>query len=184
SMSRAPFVMLKPESGFPRGELSLCDTTIGWRFANPVLAAEHYPYSMGETAENVAQRYGISREDQDAFAAESQRRAADAIAAGRFRDEIVPVTVHKPKGQTIVVDVDEHPRPETTVETLAPLQPAFRDDGTVTAGNASGINDGASALLVVEAETAQGLGLMPRARVVATAVAGGGPRRLWGRPGP
>jgi 3-oxoadipyl-CoA thiolase len=172
SMSRAPFVMLKPESGFPRGELALCDTTIGWRFTNPLLAAMHYPYSMGETAENVAQRCGISREDQDAFAAESQCRAAAALAAGRFREEIVPVTVHRPKGQSIVVDTDEHPRPDTTVESLARLKPVFRDDGTVTAGNASGINDGASALLVMAAETARNLGLTPRARIVATAVTG------------
>ncbi|HEY7034515.1 MAG TPA: 3-oxoadipyl-CoA thiolase [Thermomicrobiales bacterium] len=172
SMSRAPFVMLKPESGFPRGELALCDTTIGWRFTNPRLAAEHYPYSMGETAENVAQRYAVSREDQDAFAAESQRRARTAIASGRFREEIVPVTVPDPKGESIVVDTDEHPRPATTVETLARLKPAFRDEGTVTAGNASGINDGAAALLVAEAETARSLGLTPRARILASAVAG------------
>jgi 3-oxoadipyl-CoA thiolase len=172
SMSRAPFVMLKPETGFPRGELALRDTTIGWRFTNPTLAAMHYPYSMGETAENVAQRHGISREEQDAFAAESQRRAAAAIVAGRFADEIVPVPVHQPKGQTVVVDADEHPRPGTTLETLATLKPAFRDDGTVTAGNSSGINDGASAVLILAAEAARRLGLMPRARIVATAVAG------------
>jgi 3-oxoadipyl-CoA thiolase len=171
SMSRAPFVMLKPENGFPRGELALCDTTIGWRFTNPSLAAKYYPYSMGETAENVAQRHGISRADQDAFAAESQRRAAAAIADGRLGEEIVPVTVHRPRGDS-VVDTDEHPRPDTTVESLAKLKPAFRDDGTVTAGNASGINDGASALLIVAAETAKNLGLTPRARIVATAVTG------------
>jgi 3-oxoadipyl-CoA thiolase len=172
SMSRAPFVMLKPESGFPRGELSLCDTTIGWRFTNPLLAAQYYPYSMGETAENVAQRYGVSREDQDAFAAESQRRAAAAMADSRFREEIVAVPAHRPKGQSVVVDTDEHPRPQITAESLGRLRPAFRDDGTVTAGNASGINDGASALLVVEAETARNLALTPRVRMVATAVAG------------
>ncbi|MEA2532011.1 MAG: hypothetical protein QOG89_3655, partial [Thermomicrobiales bacterium] len=172
SMSRAPFVMLKPEYGFPRGEMALSDTTIGWRFTNPALAAKHYPYSMGETAENVALRHGISREDQDEFAAESQRRAGAAIAAGRFCDEIVPVTVPRPKGLSVLVEADEHPRPETTVESLARLRPAFRDDGTVTAGNSSGINDGASALLVAEVETARRLGLTPRARIVATAVSG------------
>ncbi|MEA2522823.1 MAG: hypothetical protein QOF73_50 [Thermomicrobiales bacterium] len=172
SMSRAPFVMLKPEYGFPRGEMALSDTTIGWRFTNPALAAKHYPYSMGETAENVALRHGISREDQDAFAAESQRRAGAAIAAGRFCDEIVPVTVPRPKGLSVLVEADEHPRPETTAESLARLRPAFRDDGTVTAGNSSGINDGASALLVAEVETARRLGLTPRARIVATAVSG------------
>ena len=116
SMSRAPFVMLKPETGFPRGELSLRDTTIGWRFTNPELAAKYYPYSMGETAENVAQRHGISREDQDAFAVESQRRTAAAFANGWLGEEIVPVTVHRPKVHSIVVDADEHPRPDTTVE--------------------------------------------------------------------
>jgi 3-oxoadipyl-CoA thiolase len=172
SMSRAPFVMLKPETGFPRGELALHDTTIGWRFTNSALAAKHYPYAMGETAENVAIRYSISREDQDAFAAESQRRAAQAIAAGRFRDEIVPVTVPQQKGGDVVVDGDEHPRPGTTVETLARLKPAFRDDGTVTAGNASGINDGAAALILAETGRARELGLRPRARIVASAVVG------------
>lgn len=172
SMSRAPFVMLKPEAGFPRGEITLSDTTLGWRFTNPALAAKHYPYAMGETAENVALRYHISREASDAFAVESQRRAAAALAAGRFRDEIVPVLIPRRKGDPILVEGDEHPRPETTVASLARLSPAFREDGTVTAGNASGINDGASALLVVAAETATRLGLTTRARIVATAVAG------------
>jgi 3-oxoadipyl-CoA thiolase len=172
SMTRAPFVMLKPERGFPRGEMELCDTTLGWRFTNPRLAARYYPYAMGETAENVAQRYDISREDQDVFAAESQRRAAVAIADGLFRDEIVPVVVPGPNGQDVVVATDEHPRPGTTVEVLARLKPAFRDEGTVTAGNASGINDGASALLVAEAHEAENLDGSARARIVATAVAG------------
>ncbi|MGN6811385.1 MAG: thiolase family protein [Thermomicrobiales bacterium] len=187
SMTRAPFVLAKPETVFPRGNLQMLDTTIGWRFTNPKLAEQHYPYSMGETAENVARRYGISRADQDAFAAESQRRAADAIGAGRFTDEIVPVPVPQRKDPPIVVDIDEHPRPDTTAEGLARLRPAFdtpavreteqRERGTtsagsVTAGNASGINDGAAALLVVEAQRARSLGLRPLARVVTSAVAG------------
>ena len=172
SMSRAPYVMLKPEAAYERGTHDLVDTTLGWRFVNPALAAAHHPYSMGETGENVAERLGISREDQDAFALASQRNAAAAIAEGRYRDQLVPVTVPARKGEPIVVDADEHPRPETTPEALARLRPAFREGGTVTAGNASGINDGASAALVVEAERARSLGLRPMARIVATAVAG------------
>jgi 3-oxoadipyl-CoA thiolase len=172
SMTRAPLVTLKPEAAFPRGEQVLCDTTLGWRFTNPALAAKYYPYSMGETAENVAQRCGVSREDQDAFAGESQRRAAAAIATGRFRDETVAVTVPNPTGEPVVVATDEHPRPGTTAEVLARLKPAFRDDGTVTAGNASGINDGAAAALIVESTRANELGMRPMARVVASAVAG------------
>jgi acetyl-CoA acetyltransferase family protein len=184
SMSRAPFVMLKPETGFPRGEQTLTDTTLGWRFTNPALAAKHYPYAMGETAENVALRYGISREESDAFAVESQRRAAAAIASGRFRDELVPVPIHRRKGGMVMVEVDEHPRPETTIESLARLAPAFREDGTVTAGNSSGINDGASALVIVAAETAARLGLTARARIVATGVAGVDPAYMGVGPVP
>jgi len=172
SMSRAPYVMLKPETGYERGARELVDTTLGWRFVNPKLAAAHHPYSMGETGENVAERLGVSREDQDAFALESQRRAAAAMADGRYADQLVPVTIPQRKGDPIVVDRDEHPRPDTTPEGLARLRPAFRDGGTVTAGNASGINDGAAAALVVEADRARSLGLRPMARVVATAVAG------------
>lgn len=172
SMSRAPFVMLKPESGFPRGDAALSDTTIGWRFVNPALAAKHYPYSMGETAENVALRDHISREDQDAFAAESQRRAAVAIAEGRFKHEIIPITVPQRRGDDVTVETDEHPRPGTSAESLAKLKPAFRDDGGVTAGNSSGINDGAAALIVVDSETAVRRGLQPTARILSTAVAG------------
>jgi len=171
SMSRAPYVMLKPETAYERGSHELVDTTLGWRFVNPALAAAHHTYSMGETGENVAERLGISREDQDAFALTSQRRAAAAIAEGRYRDQIVPITIPR-KGEPVVVDTDEHPRPETTAEALARLRPAFREGGTVTAGNASGINDGAAAALVVEADRARALGLHPMARVVATAVAG------------
>ncbi len=178
SMSRAPLVLAKPEAGYPRGNRTLYDTTIGWRFTNPVLAALYYPYSMGETAENVAERCQISRQDQDRFALESQRRAAAAIAAGRFRREIVPVTVARSRGEPLVAAADEPPRPETTPDALASLTPAFRDDGTVTAGNASGINDGAAALLVVEATAAARLGLTPVARIVATAVAGVDPASM------
>jgi 3-oxoadipyl-CoA thiolase len=172
SMSRAPFVMLKPETGFERGDRALVDTTLGWRFVNPALAAAHHPYSMGETGENVAEKLGVSREDQDAFALASQRKAAAAIAEGRYRDQLVAIPVPQRKGDPILVDADEHPRPDTTAEALARLRPAFRQGGSVTAGNASGINDGASAVLVVEAERARALGLRPMARVVATAVAG------------
>jgi 3-oxoadipyl-CoA thiolase len=172
SMSRAPYVMLKPESAYERGNHELVDTTLGWRFVNPALAAAHHPYSMGETGENVAERLNVSRQDQDAFALASQRNAAAAIAEGRYRDQIVPISIPQRKGGAIVVDADEHPRPETTPEALARLKPAFREGGTVTAGNSSGINDGAAAALVVEAARARSMGLPPMARIVATAVAG------------
>ncbi|HKV46274.1 MAG TPA: acetyl-CoA C-acyltransferase [bacterium] len=172
SMTRAPYVMGSPAVAFPRGPIVLHDTTIGWRFANPRLADVYPLYSMGETAENVAERYGISREDQDAYAAESQQRAAAAQREGRFAEEIVPVTIPRPRGEPVVVDTDEHPRPDTTVERLAALRPAFRPGGTVTAGNSSGINDGAAALLVTSAEWAEREGRRPIARIVATAVAG------------
>jgi 3-oxoadipyl-CoA thiolase len=172
SMSRAPYVMLKPEAAFERGTRDLVDTTLGWRFVNPALAASHYPYSMGETGENVADRLGIGREDQDAFALMSQRRTAAAIAEGRYAEQLVPISVPRRKGESIVVDADEHPRPDTSAEALARLRPAFREGGTVTAGNSSGINDGASAALVVEAGRARSLGLRPMARILATAVAG------------
>ncbi len=175
SMTRAPFVMAKPETAWPRGDMTLYDTTIGWRFTNPRLAEMYYPYSMGETAENVAERWGISREDQDAFALESQHRAADAISSGRFKDEIVPVIVPQRKGEPVVVDTDEHPRPDTNKEKLAKLGAAFRKGGTVTAGNASGINDGASAVLLTSQRAAKEMGLKPMARVVASAVAGVNP---------
>ena len=172
SMTRAPYVMLKPAAAYERGSRELVDTTLGWRFVNPALAALHQPYSMGETGENVAEQMGVNREDQDAFALASQRKAAAAIADGRYRDQLVPVAIPQRKGGPIVVDADEHPRPDTTAEALARLKPAFRDGGTGTAGNSSGINDGASAVLVVEAGRARELGLRPMARVVATAVAG------------
>ena len=172
SMTRAPFVMAKPGFAFPRGDQALVDTTIGWRFANPALSALYPPFSMGETAENVAESHGVSREDQDAFAIESQRRTAVAIAGGRFDSEIVPVIVPRPKGDPVVFQTDEHPRADTTIEALNKLKPAFKTGGTVTAGNASGVNDGAAALLVTDEATASLLGRKPLARVVATAVAG------------
>jgi 3-oxoadipyl-CoA thiolase len=172
SMTRAPFVMLKPESGFERGPRELADTTLGWRFVNPALAETHPPLSMGETAEEVAERWAVSREDQDAFAQRSQERASMAMTEGRFDEQIVPVRVSRPRAEPLVVDRDEHPRPDSTPEALARLRPAFRDGGSVTAGNSSGINDGAAAVVVVEAETARRLGLRPLARIVSTAVAG------------
>jgi 3-oxoadipyl-CoA thiolase len=172
SMSRAPYVMLKPEAAFERGAHELVDTTLGWRFVNPALAAAHHPYSMGETGENVAESLGVSRLEQDEFALRSQRNAARAIEAGWYDEQLVAVSIPQRKGDPIVVRSDEHPRPEATMEGLARLKPAFRAGGTVTAGNSSGINDGASAALVVESGRARALGLTPMARIVATAVAG------------
>ena len=172
SMTRAPYVMAKPEAAWDRGSREAYDTTLGWRFTNPKLAEAHYPYSMGETAENVAERWGVSRERQDAFALESQQRAVAAIDAGRFDSQIVPVSVPQKKGDPIVVSRDEHPRADTSAEALGKLRPAFRDGGTVTAGNSSGINDGASVVLVVDGEWARAQGLHPLARIVSTAVAG------------
>jgi acetyl-CoA acetyltransferase family protein len=176
SMSRAPFVMLKPESPYERGTHELVDSTLGWRFVNPKLDAVYPAISLGETAECVADEWKISRERQDAFALESQRRAAAAIEAGRFDSQLVPVPIPQRKGDPVLVTRDEHPRPDTTPEALAKLRPAFRDGGSVTAGNASGINDGAAAVLVVEAARARALGLRPMARIVATAIAGVDPR--------
>ena len=172
SMSRAPLVTLKPESGYERGNRELVDTTIGWRFVNPRLDAKYPTISLGETAERVAARWRVTREEQDAFALESQRRAAAAATRGIHAEEIVPVRIPQRKGDPIVVDRDEHPRPETDAASLAKLKPAFADGGSVTAGNASGINDGAAALLVMEAGRARSLGLAPLARIVATSVAG------------
>jgi len=177
SMSRSPYVMLKPSVGYQRGHPSMADTVLGWRFPNPAFAPE-WTIGMGETAEIIAEEFDVSREAQDAFAAESQRRAGKAIEAGRFADEIVPVSVPQRKGDALVVDSDEHPRPATTVESLQRLRPVFKTDGTVTAGNSSGINDGAAALLVVSAERGKELGLEPMARVVAGAVAGVEPHRM------
>ncbi len=176
SMTRAPFVLGKAEAAFDRGATNLQDTTLGWRFLNPKLAALHHPYSMGETAENVVQRYGdtrdVTRERQDAFALLSHQRAVAAIEGGLFDSQLVPVEVPQKKGDPIVVTRDEHPRADTSMEALGRLRPAFREGGSVTAGNSSGINDGAAATLVVEADRARALGLRPLARVVSTAVAG------------
>jgi 3-oxoadipyl-CoA thiolase len=167
SMSRAPFVLAKPGVAFPRGEQTAWDTTLGYRFPNPRMA-ELFPLeSMGETGENVAERWGVSREDQDAFALESQRRWAAANAEGRFADELVPI------GDLVR---DEHPRPDSSAEKLASLQPVFRPGGTVTAGNASGVNDGAAALVIVSAERAKQMGIEPLGRFAGAAVAGVDPR--------
>src|SRR4051812_21657948 len=168
SMSRAPLVGLKPERGFPRGGLELVDTTIGWRFVNPRLAESYSTESMGETAENVAERFGVSREDQDSFALESHQRAVAAADSGRFDEEIVTVDVPQPKGAPVTVHADEGPRPDTTLERLAKLRPVFREGGTVTAGNASQINDGAACLLLASEPN----GHKPLARIVATGAAG------------
>jgi 3-oxoadipyl-CoA thiolase len=167
SMSRAPLVMAKPETPFPRGNRTVWDTTLGWRFPNPRLEAMFPLESMGETGENVAERYGVSREEQDAFALQSQRRWADADAEGRFEDELVAV------GE---VERDEHPRPDTSEQKLAALKPAFREGGSVTAGNSSGINDGAAALVIASEERAGELGIEPLGAFVGSAVAGVDPR--------
>ncbi|MEN8699769.1 acetyl-CoA C-acyltransferase [Bacillus infantis] len=169
SMTRAPFVMCKPENEFQRGNMQLYDTTIGWRFTNPALMEMYGAESMPETAENVANKFGISREKQDLFAFESQMKAKAAIAEGRLTDEIIPVSLNK--GEAKTVSADEHPRPNTTFEKLGQLKPLF-SGGTVTAGNSSGINDGASALLLTSADKALALGLKPLAKYTASAVAG------------
>jgi 3-oxoadipyl-CoA thiolase len=167
SMSRAPLVMAKPDRAFPRGDQVVYDTTLGWRFPNPQLEQMFPLESMGETGENVAERWGVSREEQDAFALESQRRWATANEAGRFADELVAVDG---------VAQDEHPRPDTSAEKLATLKPAFRNDGTVTAGNSSGINDGAAAVVIASEERARELGAEPLGSFVGSAVAGVDPR--------
>ncbi|MBS2967508.1 acetyl-CoA C-acyltransferase [Metabacillus sp. KIGAM252] len=171
SMTRAPFVMGKPESDFPRGSMELLDTTIGWRFINRRLEEKYGTDSMPETAENVAQQFGITREEQDQFAYESQMKAAKAMESGRFQQEIIPVSIRDRKGNEHLVVQDEHPRPETVLEKLASLKPLF-PDGTVTAGNASGVNDGAAALLMMSSEKARELGLQPLAKYKVSAVAG------------
>jgi 3-oxoadipyl-CoA thiolase len=175
SMSRAPLAMAKPDTAWPRGNQVVYDTVLGWRFPNPRMEAMFPLESMGETGENVAERWSVSREDQDAFALESQRRWAAASEAGRFDDEIVPV------GEVVR---DEHPRPDTTAERLAQLKPAFREGGTVTAGNASGINDGAAALVVASEEKARELGIEPLGTFVGSAVAGIDPRVMGVGPVP
>ena len=174
SMSRAPFVMNKGDAPFARG-VALADTTLGWRFVNPKMEQAYGTDSMAETAENVAAEWKVSRGDQDAFALRSQQRAGAAIAARRFDDEIVPVTVPQRKGP-VTVSADEHPRPDTTLEALSRLRPIVRPEGTVTAGNASGINDGACAILLASEGAVRSHHLTPRARFVASAVAGVAPR--------
>jgi 3-oxoadipyl-CoA thiolase len=172
SMTRAPFAMPKPDRSFPRGNETVYDTTIGWRFTNPRMAELYSTESMGETAENVAERYGIGRTDQDAFALESHRRAVAATESGNFDDEIVAVAVPQPKGEPLTVYADEGPRPDTSIEKLARLSPAFREGGTVTAGNSSGLNDGAACLVLASNERAHALGKDPLARIVSVGAAG------------
>ena len=173
SMTRSPFVMLKPDRAFPRNTRELVDTTIGWRFINPQMAENYSTVSMGETAENVAERYGVSREDQDAFALESHRRAIAAHEAGKFDEEIVTVEAPQPKGPPVTVHADEGPRADTTIEKLAKLRPAFREGGTVTAGNSSQINDGAACLVLASDEGLKQLGdPEPIGRVVSVGAAG------------
>lgn len=172
SMTRAPLVMMKPAVPFQRGSRVLEDTTLGWRLINEKMKTLHPPISLGETAENVAEKYRISREEQDGFALSSQQKWAQAEKEGRFEGERVPMELTDRKGRITLFNSDEHPRPQTTLDQLSRLKPAFREGGTVTAGNSSGLNDGASALLVMEREKANSLGLRPRARIVASAVAG------------
>ncbi len=172
SMTRAPFVMAKAGSAFPRNNITMYDSTIGWRFTNPRLAKMHYPYSMGETAENVAEKWGISRQEQDEFALLSQQKAVRAQVEGKFNHEMIPVVIPQKKGDPIVIEIDEHPRPDVTLEKLAKMQAAFKEGGSVTAGNSSGINDGAAAVLVMSAGKARELGLKPVARILSAATAG------------
>jgi 3-oxoadipyl-CoA thiolase len=179
SMSRAPYSLPKSEQGFPFGNLTAWDTALGWRYPNPRMQELYGTETMGETAENIAAQYpALTREKQDAFALESHRRAIAASDAGRFADEIVPVTIPQKKGEPIVVTTDERPRRDTSLESLARLRPVFRKDGSVTAGNASGLNDGAAALLIMSDARARQLGLKPIARWVASAAAGVPPRLM------
>ncbi|OMP67297.1 thiolase family protein [Domibacillus epiphyticus] len=175
SMTRAPYVMPKPQLGPSRGNVTMHDTTIGWRLVNEKMGERFPPVSLGETAENVAEKYGISREEQDQFALNSQMKAQQAIMKGRFQDEIVPIDIPQRKGGSIPFSQDEHPRFDTTFGELSSLKPAFKEGGSVTAGNSSGINDGASALLIMERETAESLGLKPMARIISSSVAGVNP---------
>lgn len=176
SMSRAPYSLPKAEQGFPFGNLTAYDTALGWRYPNPHMAEVYGIDSMGETAENIAAETGITREEQDAFAAESHRRAIAAIDSGKFKDEILPIPVPQKKGEPLLFQTDERPRRDTNIESLAKLKPAFKPGGTVTAGNSSGMNDGAAALLLMSAEKARELHLKPMARIIATAAAGVEPR--------
>jgi acetyl-CoA acyltransferase len=183
SMSRAPFVQGKAEDAYSRA-LKMEDTTIGWRFVNPMMKAKYGVDSMPETGENVAEEFRIAREDQDAFALRSQQRAADAIRSGRMKQEIVAVPLAQKKGEPILFSEDEHPRPDTTLEALSKLKPIVKPNGTITAGNASGVNDGACALLLASEASAKRHGLTPKARVVASAAAGVAPRIMGMGPSP
>jgi acetyl-CoA acyltransferase len=183
SMSRAPFVMAKGDSAFSRS-MKLEDTTIGWRLVNPQMKAQYGVDSMPETGENVAEELRISRQDQDAFAYRSQRRAAAAFRSGHLAEEIVPVTISTGKGAGTVIDKDEHPRPDTTLESLAGLKPIVMSNGTITAGNASGVNDGACAVLLASEDAVKRFNLTPKARVVASASAGVAPRIMGMGPAP
>ncbi len=182
SMSRAPFVMSKAESAFDKN-VQVFDTSLGWRFTNPRLAEKYYPYAMGETAENVAEKYGITRDDQDKFAYATQEKYQNAHEAGKFNDEMISVEIPQRKGAAVVVNKDEHPR-LTPVDKLGELKPAFREGGTVTAANASGLNDGASALLLVSGKVVRELGLKPLARVVSEGIAGVDPAYMGVGPVP
>lgn len=177
SMSRAPLVMPKPDAAFSR-KAEIFDTTIGWRFVNPALKAVYGTDAMPETAENLAEEHSISREDQDAFALRSQQRAGKAMASGRMAKEIIAVSIPRRKTDDLIIDTDEHPRPESTAEDLAKLRAPFREGGSVTAGNASGTNDGAASLIVASEKEAAKNGLKPMTRIVGTAVAGVAPRTM------
>jgi len=183
SMSRAPFVIGKADAAFSRG-VKLEDTTIGWRFVNPLMKGQYGVDSMPETGENVAEEFGISRQDQDAFAYRSQQRAEAALQSGALAEEITPVTITARKGAPIVVDKDEHPRPDTTMAALAALKPIAKANGTITAGNASGVNDGACAVLLASEDAAKRYGLKPKARVVVASAAGVAPRIMGMGPSP
>ncbi len=183
SMSRAPFVMAKAEAAYSRAA-EIHDTTLGWRFVNPLMKSQYGVESMAETGENVAEDFNISREDQDSFAYRSQQRCGAAVASGRLAKEIAPVSVPQRRGEAVIVEADEHPRPDTTLEALAKLRTPFRDGGTITAGNASGVNDGAAALIIASEDAAKQHGLTPRARVIGMAAAGVAPRIMGIGPAP
>jgi 3-oxoadipyl-CoA thiolase len=178
SMSRGPYSVPKAEAGYPWGNLTMWDTAFGWRYPHPKMEEQYGTEAMGETAENIRETIPISRHDQDAFALRSHQLAIAAIDSGKFAEEIVPVSIPQRKGDPVIVDTDERPRRDTNMESLSRLRPAFRKDGTVTAGNASGLNDGAAAVLIMSAEKATELGLKPMARVVASAAAGVAPRTM------
>ncbi|MGH2966400.1 MAG: thiolase family protein, partial [Solirubrobacterales bacterium] len=186
SMSRAPWVVPKPETGLPRGPQTMHDTSLGWRLVNPLMAERYSTEAMGETAENVAERYGIPRDEQDRFALQSHARAVAAAKEGRFADELVPIEAPSPNGRDdpVMVEADEGPRTDTSLERLARLRPAFREGGTVTAGNASTLNDGAACLVLTSAERAEALGARPLARVVSIGVAGVDPAYMGMGPVP